>query len=152
MAIACVTAYVLSRVSEPVSDQVVKEVPLSQKLLELYQNSSSGGDQNGLLNEATVQKSGVVGYNNARAKVVGGEADDGSFAHFYQTTDGNWYFFTVSKDQDKIACSDYDTDDLINAFIGFTCWDTAIESSSFVAHPQPIINEADQQSDGASGG
>lgn len=142
--VASATAYILSQVSESSSDKTpTSEVPLSQKLTELYMNSD-GAVQNASLNKAVVQKSAIDGYNNAYAKISGSGFDSSSVAYFYQTTDSSWHFFTVSKDKNKIACSEYNSDDLINAFIGFTCWDTANNISSFVEHPQTITNEADQ--------
>lgn len=135
VAIAFTTAYLLSRISEPDSDQESNNGSLTLQLTELYKGSSSDIDQDVTLGDPTVQDSGTIGYKNAQALILGTEAENNEFAYFYQTSDETWHFFATATNQDLIECGIYNTEDLINAYVGFTCQDT--EGPSYVQLEQP---------------
>lgn len=78
-------------------------------------------------------KYGVVNYSLINETAKGAEA------LFYQLPDKTWHFFTVAEDREKIPCSDFKTDELVNAFIGFICYDTSLNSSSYVLRPNPTF-------------
>lgn len=88
----------------------------------------------------TIQNSINKGYKNAKLAISSvSEVNSSSTGEFYQTPDKKWHFFTSTKDQDKIACSDYNTDDLKKAYIGFTCWDESANASAFVKQDDPTF-------------
>lgn len=133
LAIALTTAFILSRVADTDNSQPNEELTLTQRLAELYK-SSGDVDQGITLDTATVQASGTPSYNNAHARIIGID-DDKNFAHFYQTPDETWHFFIATPDQDKLKCDVYNTDDLVNAFVGFTC--QGAKGKAFVQKDQP---------------
>lgn len=96
----------------------------------------------------------VQGYKNANLSVLSLDSTTNSRAIFYQSTDKKWYLFAVSSDQNKIECSEYDNQDLVNAFTGFMCWDSSINSNTFVSKPQSSVPNPGEKlpPEGGSGG
>ncbi len=130
-------AYLLLNKSTPESssDQEPGDDALTLQLTEIYKNSSSDAGQDAKLHALVVQESGTVGYKNAHARTSGIDSSDSRFAHFYQTPDETWRFFILASDQDQVSCDRYNTEDLVKAFVGFTCQDAG--GSSFVQTEQP---------------
>ncbi len=86
------------------------------------------------------QSSATKDYANTSVNVASVKTpSDNSSAEFYQTPDKNWHLFAVAKDPAKIACTDYNTDDLKKAYAGFSCWDTSTNTGSFVEQSQPTF-------------
>ena len=93
-----------------------------------------------LLVKPDIQNSVTKDYKTARLTEYRlGYFGDNSSAVFYQTPDGKWNFFTSAKEQDKINCDDYDSTDIVNAYLGFTCWDSSKSSSAFVQKDDPTF-------------
>lgn len=107
---------------------------------EAYASNKENGDKDILFAKPDIQNSVTENYKNARLSVFGlDNLGNSSTAEFYQTPDGNWHFFTASEKQGKINCSDYDTDELKNAYLGFSCWNALTKKSSFVQKPNPTF-------------
>ncbi len=107
---------------------------LTKQLTDVYKQSSADASQDVVLGAPNVQESATEGYKNARADIVAPESSEPLMAIFYQTPDSTWHFFTATKDQDALGCAEYNTEDLVNAFIGFTCIDETGEAS-YVERP-----------------
>jgi len=107
-------------------------------------------DKDLLFSNLIVQTSGTEGYENAHLNVSDLDISIISKGLFYRKKDSNWSYFSVTSDQDKISCSDYDNDDIINAYVGFTCQDTDKNKSSYVqrAIPEVINNDLEPGSFG----
>ena len=106
-------------------------------------------DKDLVFRDPLVQDSGTPGYENAHLKVSDIDNNTSFVGLFYRKTDGDWKYFKTAEDQNKIECSEYNNEDLINSFIGFTCWDSSKKVSTFVSRPAQVV--APQPGDASSG-
>ena len=146
VAISIGTAFALSYVfgskTETTSDdtepQTQTEIsPIRNQLGTLYAQSSP--ERSGVaIEEPFVTESAIDGYKTAKAIVADGEPNQRLAALFYQKPDESWHFFAAAIDPDMILCADFNSDDLTNAFVGFTCVDE-MGVSSFVQTPEPTF-------------
>ncbi len=107
--------------------------------IEVYAASEDRLSQDVIISDPDIQASGTEGYNTASLDIYSVKSGDVSMAKFYQTTDKKWHLFTITADQDKVSCSSYSSEELINAYVGYTCWDSDNEESSFVARENPTF-------------
>lgn len=113
-----------------------KNIAILRPFVETY--SSSNG-QDVLFGQPDVQDGSSEGYKNARVDVSTLGSDEVLLAEFYQTPDENWYFFTTTEEQGKVACDKYSSSDLKKAYLGFTCWNAETGASSFVQEEAPTF-------------
>jgi len=87
-----------------------------------------------------IQTSGTKEYHTALVSVLELDAPtiESQTAFYYQTPDNSWHFLTTASDRDKVSCDTF-SEDALNAFIGFTCWDTKANKSAFVSRPAPTF-------------
>lgn len=138
--VAVGTAYTLSQLTEPASETNQPETPEEALVRELTTAYEVGGGDKGAevtFETPDVQPGGTEGYKNAKARIADGEPNDRLTAYFYQAPEGSWKFFAETKDQDTLECALYTTDELINAYIGFTCQEN--NEPSFVQRPEPVF-------------
>jgi type II secretory pathway pseudopilin PulG len=135
--VAAGTAYVIFQMKKPTvsTSQVKADNSLAHQLSEAYSNSN--GNKTIELDNPVSQTSGTKGYMNASASIKSDNISDNKKALFYQTPDSTWHFFTTTQNQDTLGCDIYNSADLINAYVGFTCLDTKTNKSSFVEQAQP---------------
>ncbi len=107
--------------------------------IEAYDTSKDKLSKEVVISNPEIQASGTDNYKTASLGLTSVVSGDVTQAKFYQTPEGKWYFFSVTQDQDKVSCSDYSSEGLVNAYVGYTCWDTAKNESSFVAKPNPTF-------------
>lgn len=133
VAIAAATVFILSQVSEPEEAPKTTEQTLADSLSDAYR---AGGGNGNFFGEPVVQSSATDGYKNAHVKIDdGSEPNERPTAFFYQAPDGSWQFLTTAKNQDSLSCDLYNTEVLVNAYLGFTCKDGS--KSSFVERENP---------------
>lgn len=77
-----------------------------------------------------IRDSQVNGYQSAQASVGDVKGMGGYAALFYKKDGGTWKYFKGT--QEIIPCTEYNTTDLRNAFMGDACWDTATNKESTV--------------------
>lgn len=69
----------------------------------------------------------ISGYQTAKASVSGPTARaGGGVGLFYKAPNQDWKLFKIV--QSVLSCSDYNTDDLKNAYAGVTCYEEDVES------------------------
>lgn len=126
-------------------EQANKELSIKQQLAAAYK--SSVNEEVDFVSEPVVQESPVEGYKTAR---ISTQSDEGlaSLAYFYLVPEESWKFFVISDNQTVQDCDEYNNDDLVNSFVGFTCKEG--EKKSFVKLPE-AVDETDQPA-GDSGG
>lgn len=109
-------------------------------------------DKDLLFSNLIVQASGTENYENAQINVSDLDNSIISKGLFYRKKDINWSYFKTTDDQDKIDCSEYNSKDLIDSFLGVPCWDSSTGVSAFVSKPDQVIapNPGDKSS--GSGG
>ena len=109
-------------------------------------------DKDLVFRDLVVQDSGTPDYENAYLRVSDIDNNSLSVGLFYRKTDGDWRYFKMAEDKYEVACSEYDSEDLISAFVGVTCLDGSTDRSSFVDKPSPVVapNPGDEPS--GSGG
>ncbi len=80
------------------------------------------------LSDFTATSSTIQGYAHAELSIT----DNGQnyTALFYQTPDKNWHFFKTT--QAQLLCSDFNTQELRNAYLGISCTDSATQTQSTV--------------------
>jgi len=96
-------------------------------------------DKGSVFGNPNVQIAGTEGFENANLNISDFNNGDISKGLFYRKKDSNWSYFKTTADQNKINCSEYNTDDLINSFTGVPCWDSLTNVSSFVSKPAQVI-------------
>lgn len=96
-------------------------------------------DTDALFGEVDVQNSATENYKTARVDITELGSDSISLGEFYQTPDSSWYLFVVTQEPNAIDCEDYNTEDLKNAYAGFSCFDTATNTTSFVSKDAPTF-------------
>lgn len=83
-----------------------------------------------ILSNLTITASVVKGYERAELGVGDINLGGGAVALFYKKEGGSWtYFKTV---QEALACSEYNTEDLRNAYKGEKCYDAKTNSSDAI--------------------
>jgi len=92
-----------------------------------------------LFSNLIVQTNGTEGYKNSFVNVSDLDSSVISKGLFYKKKDSNWTYFKTTDDQNKINCSEYNNEDLINSFVGVPCWDNSTNVSSFVSKPPQVI-------------
>jgi|GEM_PF-2170080 hypothetical protein len=143
LVIAAATAYLLNanlgtRGDAPSNQSETTQVTLKSQLEEAYKNSEKNTGEILFLTEPIVNDSANEGYKNARVGVANFE-EKMTNSHFYQTPDETWHFFVITDNQGAIDCAEYNSEDLVNAFMGFTCWDNSQDASSFVEKDDPVF-------------
>lgn len=89
-----------------------------------------------------VQNGAMEGYKYARvvALTLGNNMAEVPIAEFYQVPNSDsWKLFTVAVERDKIPCSQYNSEELTNVYSGFSCWDEAAKSASYVQAKAPTF-------------
>lgn len=132
--VAAGTAFVLLNLPKPSTAENVDNSTQGQ-LTRLLQSSNSD-KKSASIESLEITSSGTADYKNAKAKLV---SDRAEYALFYQTPDSTWHYFTVTENQDMLSCSDYNSDDLLNSYVGFTCQNTTTNKSSYVEKPNPTF-------------
>lgn len=130
-------------------DQTATASALESQLKAAYEVGVESSGEVTFISDPVVQDSPMKGYKIARVYVPDTNGVSTMTALFYQASDQRWVFFKVAASQNVILCSDYDSDDLISAFTGFTCQDEAGEDS-FVSHPSSVDN-LDEPAGGSGG-
>ncbi|HMQ96460.1 MAG TPA: hypothetical protein PKD19_04555 [Candidatus Saccharibacteria bacterium] len=119
--LVCTTEAPMAPVSpSSVSCGLISEYKTAIEKMKPFINALPSVQPTTVLTGLKITDSLVSGYQRAGVNVSGIGGIGGSVALFYRKSTGTWVYFTNV--QQAISCSEYDTDDLKNAFKGETCY------------------------------
>lgn len=117
-----------------------KNTKAVQSFVDLYAKSKKDTSVDAVFGKPDIQISVTKGYKNAALRYTTlTEVSDATTAMFYQTPDEAWHFFTLASSAQAVACRDYSTPELIDAFLGFSCFDSTANTQAFVKKSNPTF-------------